>query len=108
MCALHVRYACDPFAIGDMVGGSHLSEKQSKSKQALKQLADTYWKESISPIQIRIAELNALIKTEKSKELKRRLRDRRNGLNKILMDLQKIAVHLDQYYTRGMRDGGVE
>lgn len=85
-----------------------MSEKQSKSKQALKQLADTYWKESIGPIQIRIAELNALIKTEKSKELKRRLRDRRNGLNKILMDLQKIAVHLDQYYTRGMRDGGVE
>lgn len=103
-----VRYACDPFAIGDMVGGSHLSEKQSKSKQALKQLADTYWEESIIPIQIRIAELNAMIKTEKSKELKMRLRDRRNGLNKILMDLQKIAVHLDQYYTRGMRDGGVE
>lgn len=85
-----------------------MSEKQSKSKQALKQLADTYWKESIGPIQIRIAELNALIKTEKSKELKRRLCDRRNGLNKILMDLQKIAVHLDQYYTRGMQDGGVE
>lgn len=103
-----VRYACNPFAIGDMVGGSHLSEKQSKSKQALKQLADTYWEESIIPIQVRITEINAQIKTEQSRELKKRLCDRRNGLNKILMDLQQIAVHLDQYYTRGMRGRGVE
>ena len=79
--------------------------KREQDRLALARLADTYWEESIIPIQIRIREINVMIKNEPSAELRKKLRDRRRYLNRILSELQITAIHLDQYYRK---NGGEE
>ena len=79
--------------------------KREQDKLALSRLADTYWEESIIPIQIRIREINVMIKNEPSAELRQKLRARRRCLNRILSELQTTAIHLDQYYCK---NGGAE
>lgn len=56
------------------------------------------WAESIIPIQGRIAELTVLIKAEKSREERFRLKQRRTALRGIRNELEKTAVYLEHYY----------
>ena len=60
-----------------------MNTKREKDKMTLKRLADTYWEESIIPIQGRLAELTVLIKAEKSREERFRLKQRRTALRGI-------------------------
>lgn len=79
--------------------------KREQDKMTLKRLANTYWAESIIPIQGRIAELTVLIKVEKSREVRFRLKQRRTTLRRIRNELEKAAVYLEHYYRGG--EGGV-
>lgn len=75
-----------------------LNTKRSQDKMTLKRLADTYWEESIIPIQGRLAELTVLIKTEASREERFRLKARRTALRRMRNELEATAVYLEHYY----------
>ena len=68
------------------------------SRENLKRLADTYWEESIIPIQSRIAELTVQIKTETVREERYRLERRKAALRALQNELVRTAVHLETYY----------
>ena len=82
-----------------------MNTKREQDKKALGRLADTYWEESIIPIQGRIAELTVLIKAETSREERYRLKQRRAALRGMRNELEKTAVYLEHYYRD--REGGV-
>ena len=65
------------------IGGIPLNTKLEQDRLALARLAETYWAESIIPIQGRIAELTVLIKTEASREERFRLKARRTALRRM-------------------------
>ena len=75
-----------------------LNTKREQDKMTLRRLADTYWAESIIPIQGRLAELTVLINAEKSREERFRLKQRRTALRGIRNELEKTAVYLEHYY----------
>lgn len=81
-----------------------LNTKREQDKMTLRRLADTYWAESIIPIQGRLAELTVLIKAEKSREERFRLKQRRTALRAIRNELEKTAVYLEHYYRGGEGD----
>lgn len=75
-----------------------MNTKLEQDRLALARLAETYWAESIIPIQGRIAELTVLIKTEASREERFRLKARRTALRRMRNELEATAVYLEHYY----------